>query len=449
MWNIKTTLTLIAVFLVALAGCGKASTSSTVPIASIVDATATIRPIVVTPQQISMFEETRHKGKAVASVEERIYLSDVVVRARLVSSGNNVLNFRVVQYLKGSGPDRFSVQAKTVGRDTSWDNQDAILFLDRLTVAATDFRFIDTTELDIWDYTGAPPQRYTGDLPEGYTVGSRNPVWLPISSGIGETFGGQSTTRSTGQHSDNTIVTEYDRTGASETITQRELSDSISWLGTKAPTGTRDSLPNNLADSFTRNAPTEDSPQFTTENLRICKLGALSQIRRRRDNIAYFGKAQCPWPVEHQMESGLPKDTEFRVASFSTDGWNSTIPGPPGNHRYPTYWITGPDANLFEVTLSDDDGNSRTGYRIAPATRRPLAAGTYVHELRRQAYISQACDFVDEHFYTIVTVEVTAPPGTVHEAFFDPATTTAGVGYSGRVCDDDGGAGAGGVLHAR
>ena len=29
----------------------------------------------------------------------------------------------------------------------------------------------------------------------------------------------------------------------------------------------------------------------------------------------------------------------------------------------------------------------------------------------------------------IQQVTVTAPPGTVHEAFFDPATTTAGVGY--------------------
>ena len=27
-------------------------------------------------------------------------------------------------------------------------------------------------------------------------------------------------------------------------------------------------------------------------------------------------------------------------------------------------------------------------------------------------------------------ITVTAPPGTLHEAFFDPATTTAGVGYS-------------------
>ena len=31
--------------------------------------------------------------------------------------------------------------------------------------------------------------------------------------------------------------------------------------------------------------------------------------------------------------------------------------------------------------------------------------------------------------FVYVYVTVTAPPGTVHEAFFDPATTTAGVGY--------------------
>ena len=36
-------------------------------------------------------------------MEERTYLADVVVRARLASTGDNVLRFRAVTYLKGTG----------------------------------------------------------------------------------------------------------------------------------------------------------------------------------------------------------------------------------------------------------------------------------------------------------------------------------------------------------
>ena len=62
--------------------------------------------------------------------------------------------------------------------------------------------------------------------------------------------------------------------------------------------------------------------------------------------------------------------------------------------------------------------------------RRPLPAGTY--EIRRREYPDayKACGYAPDWAFTDFVVTVTAPPGTVHEAFFDPATTTAGVGYS-------------------
>ena len=116
-----------------------------------------------------------HRGKATASIEERTYLSDVVVKARLVSAGNDVLNFTAIQYLKGTGPKKFKVRAETEGRNTQWDNQDAVLFLRTLTGQTEDFEFTDSTT---WDYLSAQhsSQRYTGALPEGYTIGTRNPV---------------------------------------------------------------------------------------------------------------------------------------------------------------------------------------------------------------------------------------------------------------------------------
>ena len=42
--------------------------------------------------------DVSHYGMSVASVEDRIYLTDVIVRARLISSANNVLTFNALEY---------------------------------------------------------------------------------------------------------------------------------------------------------------------------------------------------------------------------------------------------------------------------------------------------------------------------------------------------------------
>ena len=72
--------------------------------------------------------DTRPFGAATASVSERIYVSDVIVVARMVSDSNGVLTFRAIEYLKGTGPNSFTVPS-TSGRNTQWDNRNAILFL--------------------------------------------------------------------------------------------------------------------------------------------------------------------------------------------------------------------------------------------------------------------------------------------------------------------------------
>ncbi len=59
-----------------------------------------------------------HFGAAVASLEERIYLSGTIVLARLLSAEGDVPRFRAVEYLKGTGASEFTVRASTVGRDT-------------------------------------------------------------------------------------------------------------------------------------------------------------------------------------------------------------------------------------------------------------------------------------------------------------------------------------------
>lgn len=127
---------------------------------------------------ISDEPDVSHEGKATVPIEARAYMADVVVKARLVSASDDVLTFNSVQYMKGTGPKRFTVKADTDGRDTRWDNQDAILFLSTLD-GDEDFEFIDTA-VGGYNPLGYGPGPYTGNLPEGYTVNSRNPVWLPV-----------------------------------------------------------------------------------------------------------------------------------------------------------------------------------------------------------------------------------------------------------------------------
>ena len=96
--------------------------------------------------------------------------------------------------------------------------------------------------------------------------------------------------------------------------------------------------------------------------------------------------------------------------------------------RYSRWWLSGPDPERFQPLIIDDDDQSSNGYDHALATARPLPAGTYRVHYNWQHYSEIPCNFVPEDTYRDWTVTVTAPAGTVHEAFFDPVAVGAGVG---------------------
>ena len=188
--------------------------------------------------EVGMVWEVGHLGKATASVEEKVYMSDVVVRARLQSVSDGVLTFRNARYLKGEGSRRFTVRANTENRDSQWDNQDALLFLTKLSGESEDFEFTDTTAVNYGTPDMLKPERYTGDLPEGYTLGTRNPVWLPVQPS--SNTGTDSVQRNTASNDDATVITDGAR-GEHESITQSEIQGLIQWTSgpytaEKAPT---------------------------------------------------------------------------------------------------------------------------------------------------------------------------------------------------------------------
>ena len=349
--------------------------------------------------------KTDHHGAAVATLEERVYLSDVVVKARFVSAESGVLRFNALEYVKGTGPTKFSVRANTEGRSTQWDSQDAILFLSLIEGETATFEFADTTS---WDYVDGPyyPIGYNGSLPEGYTVDSRNPVWLPIESTSGSAAG--RVRRSSTPSGTPNVVTEYRSGGVPVTITQQELLEAIEWVAGPLSGGHR--------SGAARSSDT--TTDVSSEDYDNCIKVALMFNRRYRDHETYYGETIQP-PVHHKtFASGLGR------------GVTLLDYGVERGKTYNSYSVFGRDAEMFVSRRTDNDDDPANGYGHDVITARPLPAGTY--RVNHQTYpgFHQPCEFQRENTHSAYIVTVTAPPGTLHEAFFDPATTTAGVGYS-------------------
>ena len=405
---------LFALSLVAVAvSCGGSGGDPTAPSPTPAPAAATAYVAVptATPHQPVDYStiDRDHYGKATASLEERVYLADVVVRARLVSAASDVLTFTAIEYLKGGGPDTITVRASTTNRDTQWDDQDAILFLSPLDDESADFAFTDTTEWDYWESWGVPidaPYNYTGDLPEGYHVRSRNPVWLPIDNSAGGAGGawGQAQTD---------IIIEYDAEGSPETVSTAKLSGLISTL--TLPSGS----------SGAGGASGSSAGRFTAEDVQNCIIIVVGTRRGTRDYAAYYGEPWQPPVGRFSIDSGQADSTAYRF-DYGLD-LNDAI---SGNQKYDRFGLSGPDAHLFNARVYDDDNDSLNGYTADVVTRRPLPAGVYGFKYHTYHHLFEPCGYDDESEVRDMIVAVHPPRGTIYEAFFDPATTTAGTGYA-------------------
>ena len=279
-------------------------------------------------------------GAATASIEERIWLSDVVVRANLQSSAAGLLTFRAVEYLKGTGFSMFTVSAETDGRPATWNTQEAVLFLKTAAQGASGsagtsaFVFTDTTT---WRYDPMRPEdSYAGTLPAGYTVDSRNPVWVPLSSGGA---GG-----ATGDH------------GGGERLDLDDLRTKVAWLGGSGP-------------------GYEDCVRF-----------ALRHIRWYRDWDVYTG---LPGEVEH--DGTIPSgDAAAVVVQYSDTERQSSYTG------YLDRWVGGPDRDLFSAGVVDDDTDPTNGFHETLRVARPLPAGSYRFLYRPQVPAFVPCNYRPE-----------------------------------------------------
>ena len=353
---------------------------------------------------IGSYPDLRYRGITVASLEERAYKADVVVRARLVSAASDVIRFRSVQYLKGTGPKEFGVRATTEGRDTQWDNLDAMLFLSTLTGQTEHFEFADSTR---WDYVDEEfyVREYTGDLPEGYTLGTRNPVWLPVTSSSDLRGSGAS-----GSASGSAIITEYASTGDPVTVSEADVLQTVQWVSGPAVSGGAGGT------SASDGARSDVTP--TAEEYNKCVKFALSDIRFWRDYQEYHEYTYSPPVGDVEIASGAAAGVLIyeQAAMFAF------------NEGYNTSEVFGPDAELF-VALEVDEDTDPHFYLQLVNTARPLPQGTYTVHHRINDHFYVPCQFDRDWNYVTFEVVATAPERAVHEAFFDPATTASGVGY--------------------
>ena len=341
--------------------------------------------------------DTSHYGAAIASIEERVYLADVIVRATLVSSANDLLSFNAVEYLKGTGPASFTVSASTTNRNSQWDGNEAILFLSGRTneggtrsTSAT-FDFADTTK---FSYEAGGPTEYTGALEDGYTIDKANPVWLPSSS---------SNTRTTNS---NAYVAASTPLAGSQfpTVTVADIKRLVAWLN--GGEGVVDY---------------QECIQFT-----------LASVRETRDFAAFWSQyaSSITWPYS----------LEERGWYYETLEWESGQAAPTliKQLKYKNYyergysrvWVDGEDAELAVAKTIDEDTDPTNGHVQSYEVIRPLPAGTYEIGTYVQSYLLTPCNAQDHRYNgkIVYTITVTSPAGTVHEAFFDPAGATS-VGF--------------------
>ena len=343
-----------------------------------------------------------------ASLEERILMADVVARVSMVSVEGGVVDsdygspawkraamrfrFRVLEYLKGSGgseivgvvPDadgyyeypteakaRTRAQELLAGRDTRWDDREAIVFL----VSKAWGHWLGYVN-------------YAGD--DGYTVASRwFKNWLPEAAAA---------SGAAGQSGD-----------------KRFLLDA----------------PSSAGASGARGASGETTPTITLSALKteVAELqievaaGNGSEAYRTCVAIKYAVDRRYRWRIDNgQVIGGLSLhiDSGLAAGSVAFEGYGSEGSG----HR-----LEGRDKDLFTVVTTTLAGMLEpVRYRVL--TARPIPMGRYKIKFAIIDPTLFICGGVTEFVKAARDdyVHVAAPAGVLHEAFFDPVAIGNAVG---------------------
>ena len=350
-------------------------------------------------------------------IEEKIFGGDAIVKATMTSFSSEVVdadgkyfvvlrfNLDASEYLKGSGPSSIVAvwvdgplpyetreiaerrQAETLAqRDDQWDDREAIVFLydgARSTGLGTSLE--DQFQLSD-HFLLALGHRYYAD--DRYSLHStEHKVWLPAVTSTGTTGDAQEF-----------LLDVPPATGTAPTITLGDLKIRIA----------------EVAAEFDGGDGSEAYETCVEEKYEIERV--VRYFREEKDTDAYDKS-----PQDSGLPSGQPANTELHQRQ------NAGI--------YPDQkaktWLEGRDAALFTVAQGEptavdvnEDGSftaesDAIEFTETFATARPLPAGEY-EIIRKEVWARYLlCNYVLDNEWTIT---VTAPEGTLHEAFFDPVT---------------------------
>ena len=337
--------------------------------------------------------------------------------------------FEVLEYLAGSGESEivgvgyesklFNTQAEAratlpgllASRDTRWDDREAIVFFERapdvLPSSAQEGRYL-LGGLGFGGYSHSP---------DSFTIASPyNKGWLPSASS-----GGSSGAVGT----------------STSTVDQLFLMDDptkASYQGASGATGATGQVPTiTLSELRTRigAVDTEIQNGGGSEDYRSCVWFKYYKERNVRREIATKGTVYLR--IDRELASGLPAGS-----AIYRDQGGLAMGYPPANLG--RYWLEGRDKDLFVAQAVDPQPKDWWGngvinsviYSRELSTARPLPAGEYRFFFEALPAERVVCSgHVElarnsrEWFINIV-----APAGTLHEAFFDPVldTSTSAVG---------------------
>ena len=373
------------------------------------------------------------------SPEELIFLSEVVARVRLLSVEPDSLlrngarapvlafRFRVIEYLKGSGDDELTVRtlaeytsysadydanspapdadaalrtAKSMlaQRDARWDNREALVFLRSSTVPEeTGFyefvwRFPGPTWIDYYAVTSAD-----------------NRAWLPATAPSSDAVADAAIDAALDSSEPHYLTGETFDAGQPQA--RGAVAESVSPPESSAAAISLSGIKSLIEANEVMLAKGEGVPGYEECVKEMFEF----------DAALYRDGARQPNSLERHIPSGQP--TGHRLWPTVGQYEESAV--------YARWWTTGPDADLFIFRIADDpDNDPTTGYAWEEIATRPIPEGTYLFYANHQSSRWVPCDYSPKALLDLddTTVIVTAPAGTLHEAFFDPAAIGGGAG---------------------
>ena len=360
------------------------------------------------------------------TIDQYIFRADIIVRASLLSAAAGVegsgaaflpvnnLRFKAVEYLKGTGAAEFTVavapfaypgnthstrqdaqhsaEEQLSTRNTTWDNKEGVLFLTRGTWSAYGASGSSGSEEPLrfaW--------RGVSKSPWNYSLNKLERVWLPAQSAAGA--GGQS-------DADMSYLTSVGG-GQTSGATGSAGASAISLADLRSQIAAMDAL-------LVKGAGIEDYED--------CISGQLQHGTRAREYLARTGRERTRPVYERHISSGMAAGE-----SISSEPEHYTYTESP---RYSRFWMEGADREHFVAGVLDDDQDPTNGWFFYERTARPLPSGTYDAATHYHSYFNIPCNF-DPNLHFLHRVIVTAPPGTVHEAFFDPVAIGSAIGADG------------------